>query len=34
MTSPPYVTFPHFWDWRDTYVFLELQMRDKVTNKF
>jgi hypothetical protein len=21
-----YVTFPHFWDWRDTYVFLELQM--------
>jgi hypothetical protein len=22
----PYVPFPHFWDWRDTYVFLELQM--------
>jgi hypothetical protein len=21
-----FVTFPHFWDWRDTYVFLVLQM--------
>jgi hypothetical protein len=21
-----YVPFPHFWDWPDTYVFLELQM--------
>jgi hypothetical protein len=27
-----YVPFPHFWDWPDTYVFLELQMERKGNN--
>jgi hypothetical protein len=29
----PYVPFPHFWDWRDTYVFLELQMFGQCRSK-